>query len=247
MSLLTSDEIESFKREGFILKHDVLTEDQIHAAVEMVWDHMEVDRGDPSSWIGGGPITLPCASEPAISTTLHESPIFAMAEELVGEDRLAKATHPSPHMNYPTGEDWSPPEVGHLDGYYTPTNGVPEGTVGKFFVGVSCYINEIRHQGGGFTIWPGTHIQAERYFRTHSMLSIQGGGAKEAFDLPEPFEVTGPPGTACLWHGRLVHSGSRNSLSEIRMAWISRLRPTNLNDILFESPDDMWEHWYGVN
>ena len=247
MGLLTSEDVEHFKREGFILKHDTLTQDQIEAAVETIWDHMEVDRDDPSSWIGGGPVTLPCGSEPAISATLNESELFAMAEELVGKNRIARPAHPGPHMNYPTGKEWSPPESGHLDGYYTPTNGVPQGTVGKFFVGVSCYINDIEHQGGGFTIWPGTHIQAEQYFKTHSMLSIQGGGARDAFDLPPPFEVTGPAGTACLWHGRLVHSASQNSRDQIRMALISRLRPVNLNDILFETPDDMWEHWDGVN
>ena len=61
--------------------------------------------------------------------------------------------------------------------------------------------------------------------------------------MPEAVEVTGPPGTVCFWHGQLVHTGSQTYGKEIRMALISRLRRIDNDDILFESPDDIWEYY----
>ena len=246
MPHLVEDDKRFFKENGYLLVHDVLSERQVEAAVDVLWEDMTLDRESPNTWINPGPIPMSCASHPAIRATLYDSPLFEMAEELVGKGRLANSS-PGPQMTYPTGEDkWEIPSGGHLDGYYTPTNGVPEGTVGKFFLGVSCYVNHVRPRSGGFTLWPGTHIQSEEYFKTHSILSIQGGSSRDVFDLPQPLEVTGPPGTAVLWHGRLIHSASRNCEKEIRMALISRLRPKNMSDILFETPEDMWQHWDGI-
>ena len=63
---------------------------------------------------------------------------------------------------------------GHLDGYYTPTNGVPEGTVGYMTINVTIYVEHIEHRGGCFTVFPGTHRMAHEYFKTHSLLSVRG-------------------------------------------------------------------------
>lgn len=247
MPHLSIDDKHSFRENGYLLVNDALTERQVEAAADVLWDDMALDREDPASWINAGPIRMSCASHTDIRATLFDSPLFEMAEELVGQGRIANSS-PGPHMVYPTGKkNWEPPSGGHLDGYYTPTNGVPEGTVGKFFLGITCYVNHVKPESGGFTLWPGTHKQTEEYFKSHSILSVQGGGSRDVFDLPASIEITGPPGTAVIWHGRLMHSGSQNCGEEIRMALISRLKPKNMNDILFETPDDMWQYWEGVS
>jgi hypothetical protein len=245
---LTTEDKAFFKDEGYLIRRDLLTPEQIDAAQDALWEGIEADRADPATWIGAGPRGPVPGSHPAIRATLHESPVFAIAEELVGAGRLNDGGSPGPALVYPTGEDdWSAPPHGHLDGYYTPTNGVPEGTVGLFHVGTTIYVEDIEPRGGGFHLWPGTHRQAAEYFKTHSPLSIAGGSSREVFDLPEPVEVTGAAGTVCFWHGQLVHSGSRNCARNIRMALIARLSRRDLNDIRFETPDDMWHHWEGIH
>ncbi len=247
MPHLSAEDKVFFKDNGYLVKHDMLTQEQVEEALDVIWEHVEADRADSGSWIDAGPISPRCGDSPVIRLTLHETPLFDLAEELVGKDKLQKGGGPGPKLNFPTGaEDWAPPEGGHLDGYYTPTNGVPEGTVGRFCMGITLYLNHVKHRGGGFTVWPGTHKQAAEYFKTHSLLSVAGGGARRVFDLPEPVEITGPPGTACLWHGQMVHSASKNCAEEIRMALISRLRRIDMNDILFEFPDDVWEYYDGI-
>lgn len=248
MALLTDEDKAFFKKNGYLVKHDVLTEIQLANALDTIWEHMNCDRADSNTWINAGPAHPPVGSHPTIRATLHESPVFDMAEELVGKDKLNSGANPSPHFRFPTGDtEWSLPDRGHLDGYYTPTNGVPEGTVGRFQVGTTLYLNHVKHQAGGFTIWPGTHQQSAEHFKKHSLLCFKGGNASETFDMPEAVEITGPPGTVCFWHGQMMHTGSKNASPEIRMALISRLSRKDSNDFLFEFPDDIWAYYDGIS
>ena len=231
-----------FKENGYLVKQDTLSEAQVDAALDEIWKHIEADRADPESWFEAGPVFPKCGETQPMLDLLYASPIHAMAEQLVGTD-LTRPNTFGPKLNFPSGEtEWSAPG-GHLDGYYTPTNGVPEGTVGRFFVGVTLYLSHQRPTGGGFTVWPGTHLQAAQYFRTNSMLKPKGGNVKDVFDVPEPVEITGPPGTVCFWHGSLVHAASKNCRNEIRMCLITRLNRHNHEDILFEFPENPWEYW----
>lgn len=247
MAYLTTEDKAFFKDHGYLIRHDLLSQQQIDEARDALWEGLEAERDDPDTWVGAGPRVPVPSSHPALRATVMESHVFAAAEELIGKDRLNPGG-PGAHLVFPSGDDeWAGPSHGHLDGYYTPTNGVAEGTVGLFHVGTTIYVEDIEPRGGGFTIWPGTHRQSAQYFKTHSLLSIQGGNSRDVFDLPEPLEVTGPAGTVCLWHGQLVHSGSKNAARNIRMALIARLSRKDLNDIRFESPDDMWHYWEGVD
>ncbi len=240
---LTAEDKSSFQQKGYLVKHDTLTDEQIRAGVDEIWKHIEADRADPSTWIDAGPISPKCGNTTALLDTLYESPIYGMAEQLVGEGMLTRPGSFGPKLNFPTGETEWAATGGHLDGYYTPTNGVAEGTVGRFFVGVTLYLTHQYPRGGGFAVWPGTHLQGAEYFRTHSLLKPKGGNVRESFDLPEPVEITGPPGTVCFWHGGLVHSASKNCRPDIRLCMITRLSRRDQDDILFEFPDDPWEYW----
>jgi hypothetical protein len=247
MSYLTADDKAFFKENGYLIKRDVLSEAQIQAAQDALWSGIEADRNDAKTWVGAGPRVPVPSSHPAIMATLHDAPVFAMAEEMVGKDRLNPNAGPGPHLVYPSGDgEWKLPGRGHLDGYYTPTNGVPEGTVGVWQICATIYVDDVRPRGAGFTLWPGTHRAATEFFRNHSLLSLKGGVPEDHFPTGEPLEVTGPAGTVCFWHGQLVHSGSKNVNDNIRMALIARLARKDITDILFESPDDMWVYWDGL-
>lgn len=166
MPHLTADDRAFFKENGYLIRRCLVTPGQIAAAQDALWEGIEADRDDPSTWIGAGPRVPVPSSHPAIRATLHESPVFAIAEELVGHETLGQGGAPGPHLVFPSGDDdWPRPSHGHLDGYYTPTNGVPEGTVGLFHVGTTIYVEDIEPRGGGFTLWPGTHRQAAEYFQ----------------------------------------------------------------------------------
>lgn len=245
MPYFTQDEVEHFKENGYVVKHDVVDRKLLDKAVERFWEDMEVDRDDPDSWVGGGRKgNLPCGNHPDVRATLTESPIQAMCEEMVGKDTLQVSNYTFSKPVYPTGkseEEWSHPDHGHLDGH-----GLVEGSVQPFTIAVTVNMADVKPKSGAFTIWPGTHRRVHNYFRNHSILnglkSLQDEEGNWD-DLPEPVENPGPAGTVTFWHNKMMHSAGNNCGKEIRMACVSRFSRKDLTDIQFEMPENMWEYW----
>ena len=127
MGHLTAADKEFFKENGYLVVRGALEQEAIDAALDRLWEAMDEDRNDPESWIRQGYRTVPVGSEEVISSTTYSNRVFAMAEELVGKDKLHTSGGAGPHINFPDPDrKWSEPR-GHLDGYHTPTNGVPKG------------------------------------------------------------------------------------------------------------------------
>ncbi|MDP6111194.1 MAG: hypothetical protein QGG53_04935, partial [Planctomycetota bacterium] len=89
--LSTGDRI-FFRESGFLVKHDMLTDEQIRKAQSVIWENLEneteVDRNDPTTWLRDGPRTPSGGNHPDIVGTLMDSPVFSMVEELVGKDKV---------------------------------------------------------------------------------------------------------------------------------------------------------------
>ena len=250
MPHLSPEQKAYFKENGCLVIRNALTPEQVHAAQDTVWASIDADRNTPETWVEAGPRCPVSGNDPAIYATVHETPLFAMMEEMVGHGQL-RPSSAGPAFVYPSKDkDWSLPTRGHLDGYYTPTNGVAEGTVGYMTINVTIYVEDIDAKGGCFTYWPGSHKVAHEYFTTHSLLSVQGGVSSDVFaegTFPEGQQFVGKAGDAIFWHGQLFHTGSKNVNRNIRMALIGRFSRKDSNDICFETNDDQWATWEGIN
>lgn len=233
-----------FRRNGYLFKHDVLTDRQISNALDALWTGIRADRRDPDTWVGAGPRSPVEPNHPALEATVTESPVFEIAEELAGKGTL-RPCGPEAAINYPSShhDAWSLPRVGHIDGYYMPFNGVPEGTVDRFMLAATIYLSGVEHKGGSFLVWPGSHLAAMEYFKTHALLDIRESSPEGAFEVGPGKEFNGPAGSVCFWHGQLIHTAAANASRDIRMGLICRFRRWDVNDILFETPDDVWEYW----
>ncbi|MCZ6678247.1 MAG: phytanoyl-CoA dioxygenase family protein [Candidatus Poribacteria bacterium] len=245
MAYLTDADKVHFKTHGYVVIRGVLDQPVIDAALDLLWHNIEADRNDPASWVGQGYRTVSIGNEDAIRRTIYDDPVFAMAEELVGQGSLRREGGTSPHLNFPNpDQEWHEP-TGHLDGYHTPTNGVPKGTVSSFTLGATVYLGKVESRGGGFTVWPRTHQIWAEYFRYHDLDSLQGGVAP--FDIGKGVEITGDAGDVCLWHNQLSHTAGPNLSRNLRIALIGRLRRKDLDQIKFETPENMWTYWEGLN
>ncbi len=244
--LSTGDRI-FFRESGFLVKHDMLTDEQIRKAQSVIWDNLEneteVDRNDPATWLRDGPRTPSGGNHPDIVGTLMDSPVFSMVEELVGKDKVKPPGFCGPALNYPSGvSHWMPPEEGHLD--YLPPD---EENIG-FTIGGMIYVDDVSEHGGGFAVWPGSHLSALSLFQEHAndLEQLEGLDAMDLVPMTEPQIVWGPPGTACLWHGNLVHNISKNCSDRIRLALIIRMRHMEFDRIRNDFTGDPWKHWEGV-
>ena len=241
MSYFSTEEKRFFKENGYVVKPDLITPEQVANAQDAVWEHIHADRNDPDSWIDAGPKgNLPCSDHPAVGALTKESPIYEMAEELAGKGRLRSPSNGLCKMVYPTGhKDWHPPR-GHLDGYLI------EGVAGTFTVAVTINISDIRPQGGGFTTWAGSHLKVAKHFQGQALTNLDGL-REPSFVGPETrYEHAAPAGTVCFWHHYMLHTASINCQDHIRMAVVNRFTFKNLNDIMFDLPFDLWSQWDGL-
>mgnify|MGYP001161044552 FL=1 len=249
MAHLSPDDRKFFEENGYLVKHDLLTEDQIQKAQEVIWENLEnetdVDRNDPRTWIRDGPRTPSGGNHPDIVATLMDSPVFPMVEELVGKDKVKPPGFCGPALNYPSEDKtWMPPDPqhGHLD-YFPPDHD----NVG-FTIGGMIYVDDVSEQGGGFVVWPGTHLQAMRLFHKHAcdLEQMEPFGAQNLNPQVEPIVVWGPPGTVCIWHGNLFHNISKNCSDRIRLALIIRMRRFDFAQTKNEFSGNIWKHWEGI-
>ena len=254
MGLLTHEEKQFFKDNGYLVKRDVLPEDLMERAVDGLWHGVWADRSDPQTWVNAEP-KKPESKTPTLHRSIvYDYGVFDMAEEMAGKGRLTEWAEPTPLFRYPTGADqWSKPSGGHVDGY-----GQKDLTVAGFTIAATVYLCDIKPRSGGFCVWPGTHVKMADYFRSHSLLSVNRQFLDPSepatqihmgtiIDLPDPMEITGPAGTVIFWHGLMVHSASKNCSRNIRMGLFTRFKWKNWNELQFETPDDMWEYWEGLN
>ena len=250
MPYLTSEDKAFFKENGFLEIRQAIDPKIVASAQNVFWEHMnqmnpEIQRGQPETWMGNGYRTVQCGNESEIKGLIYQDPIFAMAEELVGKDQLHPGGGAGPHVNFPREGKWNPPPNGHLDGYHTPHNGVPKGTVGHFTLGATVYLDDVEKMGGGFTVWPGSHRVWAEFFRYHDVDCLPGGVAP--FDLGSGYEFTGQAGDVCLWHGLMTHTAGHNVSRNIRIACIARLRRKNFNEIRYDFSENMWKYWEGLD
>lgn len=257
--MLTIDERERFRRNGFVVLRDALDEDLIREGRTAIEDDDSMGPGNQNE-----PTTEPFR-------TINER-LFEYAADLIGAENLARPGTPEfgtddgeetriglhfPDDDLPAIED---PDVQrqvrrdlpiHVDNQTNEHGGL-------YGLGAAIYFDDVGPRDAGFTVWPASH----RMVAGHCELSTTDGDPplkqariradsefedlSDLFDLFEPFEITGDAGTVTLWHGSLIHSaGMQLSPGSLRMAGFSRFyfRPDAVDslDDAFANPFRYWE------
>lgn len=181
---------------------------------------------------------------PEISGLLNATPALSLAESLVGDGQL-RATHAGQiALRFPMQGDPAQPRP-HLDGMYTSTNGVPEGTIQNFTLLLAVFLSEVpQPYAGNFTVWPGTHRLFEEYFREHGPQALLQGMPK--VDLPEPVQMLAEPGDVALCHYQVAHAAAQNVSPHVRYAIFFRLTHVNHADQKWETMTNIWLEWDGL-
>lgn len=180
----------------------------------------------------------------AISELLNASPLWELAESAVGVGRIRPVASGQIALRFPSMEPASAPHA-HIDGMYTPTNGVKKGTIGNFTMLVGVLLSDLPGpDAGNLAVWPGTHRTFETYFREHGPQALLEGMPK--VDLPEPVQITGRAGDAVLCHYQLAHGIAGNASPHVRYAIYFRLWHVDHDQIHWECMTDIWREWEGM-
>ena len=253
MVRLTDDDIRFFVREGYLIKRGVLDPGLMARGRERMWRNLPppLERGKPETWVG--PFAEPVddsashrhsymwkyrqpGDEDWMVRLLAKDPsVMGMAEQLLGEGTLVEPDRiRGIYCVLPEGDAPPRPLGCHVDAH-------------PFHLGVVGYIDDVGPNGGGFTVWPGSHRIfyhdfTRRYVfdKTPTYLAHKD----EVSRMPH-MDCHGRAGDIVFWHHRMGHSVGHNRSSRLRQAVLYDYKRADLDE---GAPpgDDMWVDWPGV-
>jgi len=182
-------------------------------------------------------------TSPIITDLFHATPARPLAESMIGEARISHVGSGQIALRFPTLKDPPPKPSPHIDGVYTPANGVPKGELHNFTALVGCYLSDVPGEAdGNLTCWPGTHRQNAAYFREHG---VENFGLPPVA-LPAPFPITGSAGDVVIAHYLTAHGITQNVSANVRYAVFFRLHSTDFAETKWDSLRNEWLQWHGM-
>jgi hypothetical protein len=179
-----------------------------------------------------------------ITELLYGGAAWEVAESLAGPRRIKRPGRGQIALAFPTPGPPGP-AYPHLDGMYSPTNGVPRGKVLSFTMLAGVMLSDVAApSSGNLVVWPGTHHLYQDYFRQRGPRSLLEGMPDVPLPLPVP--VTGRAGDAVLCHWQLAHGVGPNTSPHIRYAVYFRLEHTDHARQRWECLTDIWREWPGM-
>lgn len=246
MSLLTSEQKQSLVNQGFLKIPGVIPPIMVDHAMRHI--NHSIGNGMNVEDITRYRAQSYCPElqgEAPIVDLFNQTPVKSMVDSLLGANNARPVNYGQIAIRFPSLQD--PPRASspHLDGMYSPHNGVPEGTIGNFTMLVGVLLSPVRQQqAGNFTVWPGTHRMYEQYFREHGVDSLLKG--MPPVELPQPVQTTGEPGDVFLVHYQLAHSVAPNVSPFPRYAIFFRVTHVDHHNDWRAPMTDIWLHWPGV-
>lgn len=244
--MLTGPQKQEFYERGFIVVPGVVPRIMIDAALRAI--NNSVGEGISKEDIAttrSQSYAKELAQAPVIVDLLNKTPAWALAESLIGPGKISPVTGGQIALRFPSLND--PPRTlgGHLDGMYTPFNGVPEGTIQNFTVLAVILLSDLPNAySGNFTVWPGSHHLFEKYFREHGPDSLLSG--MPPMETGDPVQITGRAGDVVLCHYQVKHTAGPNASPHVRYASIYRLYHVDHGSCRKEAMTDIWLEWDGM-
>jgi len=177
-----------------------------------------------------------------ISDLFNKTPVFDLVNSVIDLEKTYPINGAQIALRFPRLEDPIPPANPHIDGMYSPNNGVPEGTIQNFTALVGILLSDLpEDDSGNFTVWPGTHRMYEQYFREHGPEALLEG--MPPIEMPEPIQIKGKAGDIILCHYQLAHGIGPNISPNIRYATFFRINHVDVKNDWKAPMADIWMHF----
>lgn len=182
---------------------------------------------------------------PPITDLWNRTPAMQYAESLLGAGRVPTQGSGQIALRFPSLADPPGPPRPHVDGMYSPHNGVPEGRIMHFTMLGAVMLSDVTEENcGNFTVWPGTHRLFEDYFRKHTPQSLLKGMPDVA--MPAPLQIRANAGDVVLTHYQLAHSVAPHVGPDIRYAIFFRITAVDHAKHDWNVMTDIWLEWEGM-
>lgn len=247
---LTTDQLRDFHRDGYLILPQAVPRELVLAARQAINRNLG-SEGLPPDKLTTYSAQSFCPSiqhDPAITDVYNRSPLCEIVEGMLGEGRVMPVGGAQIALRFPGFGQKRGMEVhGHLDGIGTDTNGIPKGQFRRGFSAlVTVYVGDtLEPWRGNFTVWPGSHHVAEKFFQEATPDELRKG--MPALQLTrDPVQVCGQAGDVCISHHQLVHGAAPNFGPDIRYAEIFRVAHAETKTFGTAAMTDIWHEWPGV-
>lgn len=251
---IDQNQAQFFRRNGYLVKRNVLAPEMVARTVDYIWSLLpsRLRREDPATWVGPVADSLSerdvrvrlgrlkfresVRQEAWLYDMIGRNPcIRATVEAILGSSRTADL--PYVRGIYPVFPCKRGP-------FKRPR---PHADHHRFLVGTLTYLSDVAPGGGGFHVWPGSHLTMRRCFERYAGARRTNRYHRELylFALRNPaLEVVAPAGSTIFWHHRLVHAAGINRTSRIRHAILADFLSTDFNELAaMPVGSDEWKHW----
>ena len=245
---LTEDQKRDFVQNGFLHVADVVPPRLVARARRAINNSLG-DGIDPEQIVRFNNQTFcpELGDDPRLLRLATTPEVWSHVRALLGAGRVIRPKSCQIALRFPRPEG-TPRQIvgGHIDGYHTRENGVPDdGIVRSFTLLLGIMLSDVPASfSGNFTALPGTHRRLARYFRDHGVNTLDGGSVESlGLRLPKPVPVTGEAGDIVLAHYQMAHTVSPNLSGDIRYMCFFRLSVRGLANHRVESMLDIWRDW----
>jgi len=241
---LDPDQQQSLREQGFLHLRGVIAPDLIRRALRAI--NHDLSRGIDAARLPTFHAQTFCpdiTATPAITDLFERSGARTLVESATGA--LKPVTSAQIALRWPRLEEATGVGRAHIDGLYSPTNGVPAGKIFNFTALACVLLSDLPEEfAGNFTVWPGSHLVHERHFREHGAEALL---KEPRLELGAAKQITGKAGDVILAHYLLGHTVSANCSPHIRYAIFFRLESTAFTDVnRLGAVTDAWRDWAGL-
>ena len=245
---LTYEQKMEIYRNGFVKVPGVVPQVMVDRAVKAI-NHSLGQNGIPPDDLPTFRSQSYCPEvqkDAAITDLINKTPAWQLAESAIGDGKIVgPAGAGQIALRFPGAYDPPPLPQGHLDGLYSPNNGVPKGEIHNFTMLLGIVLSDVPEPySGNLAVWPGSHHLYEQYCREEGPESLLSGMPPD--EIPKPYQMTGKAGDVVLCHYQVCHGAAPNTSPNTRYAIYFRLRHADLADHRFESMKDIWMDWEGM-
>ncbi len=233
------------RNEGFLKVENVVPRIMVDAAVRAI-NHAMGQGMNPADipTFAAQSYCPALVKTPVITDLLNGTPALSLAESAIGTGAFF-ARMGQIALRFPVTTD--PPRApgAHIDGTYTSTNGVKEGSIDNFTALLGVMLSDVNTEfAGNFSVWPGSHLLHEKYFREKGPEALLKGMPQ--IDIGKPLQITGKAGDIVLAHYLLGHGITPNVSPHIRYMIFFRLRRHDHDSQRWESMTNAWLQWEGM-
>lgn len=243
---LSVDQRQSLRKAGYLKLPGMLSREQVLEAVRTINMSIGENGIDPArlTEYRSQSYCTDVQDTPAIGGLFDSAGIRAMLEGLLGEGKVDNCARAQIALRFPSDGPRTEPRP-HIDGMHTPSNGVPEGEIFSFTGLVGVFLSDVDEDfAGNFTVWPGTHLLNEAYFREAGPQSLLHGMPK--VHLPEPIQIHAKAGDVVLAHYLLSHAVAPNRAVFTRYALFFRFMQEGHRERKWETLTNAWLEWPGM-